>query len=210
MIVVLGGSGGIGKELSKHFAADATTRTILNVEREDSIEGFCRGYEGGIEPMHVINATGISISSMVHKMRLDDIQKIISVNLVGNLLLLKHLRGIFKSRPGSSFTMLGSVTADVCPIGTAAYTSTKAALRGLVRVASLEFAPFARVNLVEIGYSTMGMISQVPYDSKWKLVNEIIPMKRLALPEDICQVVETSIECKYLTGSILKVNGGLA
>lgn len=205
---MIGDTGGIGKELTRVLMASSTNRTMLNVVDEDSVAAFFHQSRWVMEnePLHVVNATGMSVSSMIHKSDVAIAGWTLQVNVLANLLLLKHLRPLFKVLlPGSTFTMLGSVTVDLGTVGTGAYTASKAALRGLVKVAANEFSPFSRVNLLELGYSTMGMIKQVPIDQL-----PPVPMGRLATIDDIAVAVEYIISSSYLTGAVLKVNGGLA
>ena len=210
MRVVIGGTGGIGKELARVLMAVTTNRALLNVESEESIAAWCAPERWTMEnePLHIVNATGVSISAMLHKAQLLDIEHMLRVNLISHVLLLKHLRPLFKQLlPGSTYTAIGSVTVDIAPVGTGVYTASKAALRGLVPIAAREFAPFARINLLEAGYTELGMIAQVPDHAA---LIRTIPVRRLGRIEDLKLACEYIMDNEYMTGSILKVNGGLA
>jgi len=143
---------------------------------------------------------------MIHKTEVGDIGRMLRVNLVSNILMLKHARELYKQH-GGTFTMIGSVTAETGPIGTAAYSASKAALNGLCKVAAKEFARLeTRVNVIELGYTLTGMITQVPDFMK---LRERIPLNRLGHPLDVANACNFLIDCEYVTGAIVKVNGGL-
>ena len=194
----------------------AVGRDQCDVESEESIERFCsKMAEIFTAPMgnfasylHIINATGVSISSMIHKTDVADISKVFRVNVAANILLLKHARELYRKHSGT-FTMFSSVTASDGPIGTAAYAASKAALHGLTRVAAKEFANLdTRVNCLELGYFNRGMIAEVPSDHLADLAEEI-PLHDLGTVDALAHACKFLIDCEYMTGAIVKVNGGL-
>jgi NAD(P)-dependent dehydrogenase (short-subunit alcohol dehydrogenase family) len=215
LILVFGGlTGGLGEPLHKDLCAlysdqvvMAIGRTNCNVESEDSIAAFLKLLSVA-NPLHIINATGFSVSAVIHKTDVADIHKIFRVNVTANILLLKHARELYKVH-GGTFTMLSSVTASDGPVGTAAYAASKAALHGLVRVAAKEFAMFkTRVNCLELGYFNRGMISEVPSTRLQNLI-EGIPLEDLGTVNALAHACKFLIDCEYVTGAIVKVNGGL-
>src|SRR5229473_6141272 len=129
MILILGGvTGGLGVELHKSLCAllgDSQSvvpigRKDCNVESEESIAEFVTRIRQTLDtsPLHIINATGVSVSAMIHKADLLDINRMLRVNLVSNILLLKHARELYKAH-GGTFTMIGSIAASNGPVGTA-------------------------------------------------------------------------------------------
>lgn len=215
-IYIFGANGGIGRvlveELDKRHRG--LSSHVLSLFREDcelrsegQVSDVLSQFEGG-EPIHIINATGVSLNGMIHKMNLIDFELSLQVNLTSNFLLLKHSRTGMKANPGSSFLMLSSVVSEMGIPGTSAYAASKAALRGLTKTAAAEFAPFARVNCLELGYFDTGIIKQVPDEMKAKLC-EAIPLGRLGDPKEIVDAVEFTLQCSYLTGAVIPVNGGL-
>lgn len=215
-IYVFGANGGIGRVLveelrGRHCLVDSLVISVTRDDCELRSEGQIRTYFTPLEPthpIHIINATGVSLNGMVHKTRLADFELSLQVNLTSNFLLLKHCRALMKANPGSSFLMLSSVVSEMGIAGTCAYAASKAALRGLTKTAAREFAPFARVNCLELGYFDTGIINQVPDEMKAKLCGEI-PLGRLGDPKEIVEAVEFTLNCTYLTGAVIPVNGGL-
>lgn len=209
MIYVLGATGGIGRELVIALKACAVTRAECLLTSEHSVEQFMLGVESELEvnePVHFVNAAGISKSAMIHKGSEQDWSGTLDVNLVANLRILKHARAIWKQHRGS-LTILSSVTPELAPVGTAAYSASKAGVEALVQVAAKEVAPFARVNAIALGYSRYGMIQQI---ADVDAVVRTIPLGRLANIVDIATAVTFCMNCGYLTGATVKLNGGIA
>ena len=204
MQYILGGvTGGLGKVLSDLTRATAVSRQQCDLGFDASVESWATSL---YERTHIINLAGVSRNAMLHKGNEQDWADTVQVNLIGNMRLIKHCRSVFKEHPGSTLTLVGSVTTHSAPAGTGVYTATKSALEGLTRVASREYAPFARVNLLELGYYDQGMIKQVDTTA----IVKTIPLGRLGTANDLWEAWKFIIACQYVTGSIIPVNGGLA
>lgn len=221
-LYILGGvTGGLGKELLGLVPnAVPVGRQDCDVQKEESVQNWTDSISRCISKdeitqsfthipiptfsnqMHVINLTGVSHSAMLHKGEVIDWCSMLSVNVIGNALLLKYLRPLFKGRPGSTFTMIGSVTTKLGPAGTGVYTASKAALEGLCKVAAKEFAPFSRINLLELGYFEAGIVNQVEDLPQ-------IPLDRMGQPSELATAWEFVRNCQYLTGSTIEINGGI-
>lgn len=224
MFIILGANGGLGAGLleqaqscgSRHGWAQGdiwgATRNDVDMSRESSVKEFAekineRANRNDI--IQVINATGISINGVAHRAELSDFENTLRVNLTGNFLLVKYLQAVFKERPGSSLCMLSSVVGELGVPGTIAYASSKSGLRGLCRVASKEFAKYrATVNVIELGYFNVGMISQVSSEQKAKII-EGVPLARLGEVSELFEACRFALGCGYLTGAVIKLNGGL-
>lgn len=207
---VLGSTGGLGKQVVRLTSAVGVGREWCNLESKphdaSSPANWATSLDAIEGELHVLNLAGQTYSAMLHKDGEPDQQRLLNVNLMGNARLLKALRPVFKNHPGSTFTMVGSVTARLGTVGTGIYSATKSALEGLTRVAAHEFAPFARVNLLNLGYCDMGMIANVRNVAE---VVASIPLRRLGTSADVAEAWKFFIACKYVTGAIVNVNGGL-
>ena len=216
MIIVMGATGGLGGVLAAYdqLAGHAVVPVLGRKECDLTSEGdIARTLPSlvldNLQAIHVINCVGVSMSSTLGK--LDDAQASLTleVNLLGPMLLLKHLAPLVKERPGSSVTFLSSVTARMGVAGTAAYSASKAGLHGLVRVAAQEFARYhCRVNALELGYFDAGLIRQVPTEVLLRM-SERVALKRLGSHEEFVKAVEFVIGCGYVNGAIIPVDGGL-
>ncbi len=224
MLIILGATGGLGKGLLELAEVQTskdhwdfgevigTSRKDIDLTDEQSVARFVSGLQLKLKPKEVIkvvNATGISINGMMHKFSNDDFEKTLRTNVSGNFLFLKYLQPIIRDRPGSSMVILSSVVGETGVIGTIAYATSKSALRGLCRVSAKELARFdVTVNVIELGYFEAGMILQVPTNIQESLRGEI-PLNRFGKISELFSTCKFALECGYLTGSTIKLNGGL-
>lgn len=212
MIMLLGSSGGIGSKLKPLLGNDVfgIERKHCDLREPVRLEELLleKLYIPNAQPLHIVNCAGISINGMCHKQSVEDFDNTFTVNVETNWLLLKYARDLLKVR-GGSVTMMSSVVAARGQAGCTLYGASKGALHGMVRSACKELAPFARVNVIELGYFNTGMIGQLSIEALAK-VEEEVPMKRLGTVEDIAKAVKFCMECEYLTGSVIRLNGGLA
>lgn len=224
MLIIMGTSGGLGKNLLEISLLDSknenwklgdilsTTRTELDIENEESIQKFSKKIETLLKPneeIKIINATGISLNGMLHKLDVEAFNKTLQVNLTSNFLILKHFQPLFKNHPRSSLLILSSVVGEIGQLGTIAYSSSKSALRGLCRVAAKELARFnTSINVIELGYFDAGMINQISSDQQ-TLIKQTIPMNRFGNSSELYQACQFALNCNYLTGTYIKLNGGI-
>lgn len=213
MIVVFGGvTGGLGKALVDTIhegSVCAIPRSTCDLEQEASISRFFGTLADIKEELHLINATGLSRSSMLHKTSLEDFEKTWHVNVMGSFLLLKHSVSLLKSRPGSTVTLFSSIVPRMGVVGTSAYAASKSALAGLVKIAALEMARYdVRVNALELGYFDYGMIKQVPQEMREQVIKDT-PLHRLGTADDLWEACRFLIHCRFVTGSVVGVAGGL-
>ena len=107
---------------------------------------------------------------------------------------------------------ISSVVAYTGNPGQVNYTSSKAAISGMVKSLALELSSWTiTVNAVAPGFVSSKMTDKLNENQKNTILDRI-PMKRLGVPEDIAKAVGflCSDSASYITGQTLHVNGGLA
>src|ERR1700683_1298740 len=133
-------------------------------------------------------------------------------NVLGVLLSMKHeLRVMLPQRSGS-IVNLSSTYGSGGAAGAAVYVASKHAVEGLTKSAALEVAGSGvRVNVIAVGTTDTGMLTRFTSTAEKKaaLVGTV-PLKRLATPEEIAQVIAFvgSAKASYMTGSSIPVDGG--
>lgn len=159
----------------------------------------------------LVNNAGVAIDSLVMRMKDDDWDTTLETNLKGAFSLIRAVsRPMMKQRSGAIIN-LTSVVGEMGNAGQAAYASSKAGLIGLTKSVAKELASRnIRVNAVSPGFIDTEMTSGLPEDVKKKMLEQI-PLARLGQAQDVAEAVVflASEASRYITGEVLKVNGGM-
>jgi 3-oxoacyl-[acyl-carrier protein] reductase len=162
--------------------------------------------------LHIlVNNAGIALDQLVMRLKDDDWNRQIAVNLTGAFNLIRAVtRPMMKARAGA-IVNLTSVVGEMGNAGQAAYSATKAGLEGLTKSVARELASRnVRVNAVAPGYIDTDMTAGLPEAAKTKMT-EMIPLARLGTSQDVAHAVAylASDLASYVTGETLRVNGGM-
>jgi 3-oxoacyl-[acyl-carrier protein] reductase len=162
--------------------------------------------------LHVlVNNAGIAVDQLVMRLKDEDWNRQIAVNLTGAFNLIRAVtRPMMKQRAGS-IVNLTSVVGEMGNAGQAAYSATKAGLEGLTKSVARELASRnVRVNAVAPGYIGTDMTAGLPDAARTKLL-EMIPLARLGSAQDVANAVAflASDQASYVTGETMRVNGGM-
>jgi short-subunit dehydrogenase len=224
MIIITGASRGVGlylfNELFTHYNVIGlynSTPPKLNVENyykldiTNSLEvsQFVETVKNQLNKIVLINCAGITYNSYAHKANSEDWYNVIDTNLKGTFNVIKNLLPIMRAEKYGRIINMSSVVANKPTPGVSAYSASKAALGGLVRSLACENAQHnILVNNIDLGYSELGMIKQVP-DEYLNKIKENIPSKELCPKEEIKRAVLYLIESNYINGSSINLSGGL-
>lgn len=159
----------------------------------------------------VVNNAGITIDGLIMRYRDEDWAKTIDTNLKGCFNVCRAAtRTMMKQRSGS-IVNLSSVVGEMGNGGQTAYAASKAGIIGLTKSLARELAPRkVRVNAVTPGFITTDMTSHIPEEARERLLM-LVPLARLGSPEEVAFAVAflASDQASYITGEVLKVNGGM-
>ncbi|MCC7015640.1 MAG: 3-oxoacyl-[acyl-carrier-protein] reductase [Rhodospirillales bacterium] len=165
---------------------------------------------GGVDIL--INNAGLTRDNLAVRMKDEDWQKVLDVNLTAAFRLSRAcLRGMMKKRWGRIVSITSVVGATGNP-GQANYAASKAGLAGMSKALAQEVASRnITVNCIAPGFIVTAMTESLPEEQRQKLVT-IIPAGRLGTPADVAAaaVYLASEEAAYVTGQTLHVNGGMA
>nr|ACO10505.1 Estradiol 17-beta-dehydrogenase 8 [Caligus rogercresseyi] len=168
--------------------------------------------EFGRPPDIIVNNAGIVTDGYLLKMKDEDWDRVIDVNLKGTHLITKHgSQALKRANIGGSIVNISSVIGRIGNIGQTNYAASKGGVIAFTKSAAKEFARFdIRVNCVCPGFINTPMTENVPENLK-QMALLAIPMRRQGEPEDIAEVVGflASSKAKYMTGAIVDVNGGM-
>ncbi len=165
---------------------------------------------GGIDIL--VNNAGIIKDGLVLSMKEEDFDKVISVNLKGSFNMIKSTYQHFMKKRYGRIINISSVVGINGNAGQANYASAKAGIIGLTKSVAKELAARkVTVNAVAPGFIDTDMTGSMPEKAREAALNAI-PMKRMGQGEDIANAVAflASDEASYITGEVLKVDGGMA
>lgn len=233
MALVTGASGGIGRaichKLSQtgikvgiHYSTSDLSAKKLSEEligsfliKADlsSIEDLDRIYDqlkemGGLDIL--VNNAGMTIDSSILRGKLEDFDRVVSVNMRSTWYLTKRLARLMMKKSQGRIINISSVIGSTGNVGQSIYGMTKAAINNLTKSCAQEFAPYnILVNAIAPGFIQTPMTEGLVEEVKNKII-EKIPLGRMGRPEDIAEIVEfLATKGTYCTGNIFHVNGGL-
>lgn len=160
----------------------------------------------------LINNAGITRDNLIMKMKEEDFDKVIQINLKGTFNCIKHVsRQMIKQKSGK-IVNISSVSGVLGNAGQANYCASKAGVIGLTKSVARELAPRGiNVNAVAPGFIETEMTDKLSQDIK-EIATSQIPLNRFGTPKEIADVVSFLVSDKacYITGQVLSVDGGMA
>lgn len=233
-VVITGGASGIGFATAKRFAAEGAKVVIFDVNKgaldsvvkdnpdlaggivvdvsseEDVRSGFEKVDEliGGIDVL--VSNAGISIRNLFKDTTYSQWKKVMDINLGGMYLCAKEALKRMEAQKSGVVLFTASTNGMEGHPYYADYNSSKAGVILLGRTLALEYAPYIRVNSICPGYVLTPMQRAEYSDEMLQKVNEGIPMKRHAKPEEVAGlfVFLASDEAAYITGQHIPLDGG--
>lgn len=235
--VVTGGSRGIGRAIALRFAemganiaviyagnaaaADAVKEQITNVkvetyccnvgkyaEAEATIKKIIEEF-GRIDIL--VNNAGITKDNLILKMKEEDFDAVIDVNLKGAFNMIKSVFSHMSKQRSGRIINISSVSALIGTAGQANYVASKAGLIGLTKTAARELGTRGiTCNAIAPGYIETDMTASLKDSIKQEYL-EKIPMKQFGNPGNIADAALflASDLASYITGEVLRVDGGL-
>jgi 3-oxoacyl-[acyl-carrier protein] reductase len=195
----------IGGGTVKWISCDVTDEKAVNGAIESIISEA-----GRIDAL--VNNAGITRDGLVFRMSLDDWDAVLRTNLTSAFLVSRAAaRHMIKARSGSIVNM-ASVVGIMGNGGQTNYAASKAGVIGFTKSLARELSSRGvRVNAIAPGFIETAMSEKIPAEAKEKLKLGI-PLGRPGKPEDVAKAALflCSDLSSYITGEILKVDGGMA
>ena len=233
-IIITGATGGIGNELLKKFVsldgkvlATGTNSEKLSklknnfnnietlkfdISKHSEIEKFIdESYAklGGLDIL--INNAGITLDNLSLRMKAEEWQKVIDINLSSTFYMCKYgIKKMLKNKFGRVVNVT-SIVGHTGNIGQANYTASKAGIIAMSKSLAIEYAKKnITINCVSPGFIQTNMTDKINEEIKENLMTRI-PMNRLGNGEDVSNSVAflASEASSYITGETIHVNGGM-
>ncbi len=163
-------------------------------------------------PLRVlVNNAGITIDSLLIRMKNDDLDKTLSVDLKGAIYCTKAAaRQMMREKQGS-IIQISSVVGETGNAGQSVYAAAKAGLIGFSKSVAKELGSRqVRVNVVTPGFITTDMTGALTDEQKEAILRGV-PLGFFGAPEDVASLVAflASPTSRYITGQVIGVNGGM-
>jgi 3-oxoacyl-[acyl-carrier protein] reductase len=233
--LVTGASGGIGGAIAHALHAQGATVLLAGTRREalDALAGqlgdrvhvltadlsrpdepdrLVKEAETALGQIDIlVNNAGITRDGLAMRLRDEDWQAVLDVNLTAGFKLIRAaLRGMLRRRHGRIVSITSVVGVAGNP-GQANYAASKAAMIGMSKSIAAEVAARGiTVNCVAPGMITTAMTDKLTDEQRARMA-AVIPAGRFGAPDDVAASVVylASAEAAYVTGQTLHVNGGM-
>ena len=237
--LVTGGSRGIGRAISLKLAGAGCDVAVLYAGREDAAKETVAAIEAlGVRAMAVkcdvadsaqvaeavkqvsealgvpdvlVNNAGIIRDGLAMRMSEADFRAVIDTNLTGAFNMIRACLPQFIRRRSGRIINITSVSGMMGNAGQANYSASKAGLIGLTKTIAREVASRGiTVNAVAPGFIETDMTKGMS-EAALKAGLSAVPMGRIGSPEDVANAVRflACDEAAYITGCVLKVDGGM-
>lgn len=239
VVLVTGGSRGIGKEVAEVYAENGYDVVINYVSDKTDIDGIKKEFEEkGVKCLLVkadvskaedvsnmveeaikefgkidvlVNNAGITRDTLLMRMSEEDFDKVIEINLKGTYLVTKAVTKYMMKKRQGSIINLASVVGVVGNAGQCNYSASKAGIIGFTKSVAKELASRnIRANAVAPGFIATDMTS-VLSDSVKENINTQIPLKRMGTAREVAEVIYFlgSEKSSYITGQVINIDGGM-
>ncbi len=234
--IITGGSRGLGEQIAYKLASMGANIAIVDVGDPALAESVCRNCETeyGVKALsyrcdvsnfsqvkdavanikkdfgtaHVlVNNAGITRDNIAAMMSEEDFDKVIAVNLKGAFNMIRHTSGLFIRNREGCIINISSVSGLMGNVGQCNYAASKAGLVGLTKTIAKELAPKGvRCNAIAPGFIETAMTGNQTDNPLLKM----IPLGRMGSAKDIADAAGYLVTADYVTGIVLKVDGGIS
>ncbi|MBJ7271152.1 MAG: beta-ketoacyl-ACP reductase [Ilumatobacteraceae bacterium] len=227
VVLITGGSKGIGLACAQHFAklGDKVAITYnstkptgdffavkCDVTSQEQVDAAFAEVEAKLGPVQVlVSNAGITKDLLLLRMNEVDFASVVDANLTGAFRVCKRAtQSMLRARSGR-IILMSSVVGLLGSAGQANYAASKAGLIGFARSLARELGSRTiTVNVVAPGPVETDMTNALTQEQRDNMLGAV-PLGRMATPQEIAGVVAflASQDAAYITGAVIPVDGGL-
>ena len=181
-----------------------------NVSKAEEAEGLVQQTLEKLARVDIlVNNAGITRDTLLMRMKLEDWQAVIDLNLTGVFLCTKAVSKIMLKQKSGRIINVSSVAGLMGNPGQANYSAAKAGVIGFTKTIAKELASRGiTVNAVAPGF----IATDMPKDLKSEEIIKFIPLKRYGQPEEVAGTIRflaADPAAAYITGQVFNVDGGM-
>lgn len=234
--IITGGSRGLGEAITYKLASMGANVAVLAVSNPGLAEAVCetcrreykveaKAYQCDVSDfeaakevvaqvkadfgtVHIlVNNAGITKDGLVLMMKEEDFDRVLDINLKGAFNMIRHTAGLFVRNREGCIINITSVAGLMGNAGQCNYAASKAGLVGLTKSVAKELAPKGvRCNAVAPGFIATDMTDNQTENPLLMM----IPLGKMGEAADVADAVGYLATAKYVTGEVLRVDGGIA
>ncbi len=234
--IITGASRGIGEAVAYKLASMGADIAIIYRGRQEAAQKVCRKCKDdyGVEAREyccdvadfsqvkdtvaeikkdfsnieiLINNAGITRDGLVVMMKEEDFDSVLDTSLKGAFNMIRHAGGLLIRNRKGCIINISSVSGIMGNAGQSNYSAAKAGMIGLTKAVAKELAPKKiRCNAIAPGFIATDMTD----DQENNPLVDMIPMGKMGTTEDVAEAVAYLVRAEYVTGEVLRVDGGIA
>jgi len=237
--IVTGAARGIGRAVALNLAESGVSLVLNYYQNEeaalglvkeiDALGGRCVLVQGDVsnpgdaqklidsalenfnELDILINNAGINKDNLLIRMKEEEFQRVVDINLLGTFYCTKYASKIMMKKRFGRIVNVSSVVGIAGNAGQSNYAASKAGIIGFTKSVAKELATRnITVNAIAPGYIKTDMTDRLSEEQKDRILSRV-PLGRFGLPEDVANMVNFLISAKadYITGQVFRIDGGM-
>ena len=239
VVFITGATRGIGKQIAITFAKEGYDVAINYRKENEDLENTkktieengvkCFAVQGDVSSFEdcerfvkeiineygkidvLVNNAGITKDTLLMRMKKEDFESVIDVNLVGTFNVTKNVIPYMMKARNGRIINISSVVGVSGNAGQTNYSASKAGIIGFTKSLAKEIASRnILVNAVAPGFIETNM-TDVLKDEVKEAISKQIPLNRMGKAEDVANVVKflASEDSSYITGQVINIDGGM-